>query len=442
MANLQYVGPRVVPKPYRNPDTGNAEWKSGIEYEALTMVTYLSNGYVSALPVPSSVGNPADNPDYWVESADFDAALSDLQTRVHDLELQNGNETLHTTAQTLSGAVNEIIGMIDRKYLLIGDSYSITYSSVEGWMSKLKTILGLDNTNCFMYGHSGYGFIGQQDTDQPFSTLLSNAYNDLGSATAATITDVVVLGGRNDVMNTATPAEIKTAIQNFVNQCATQFPNARLYIGMCGMYTGNDTATYTKLYNLDHLYYMSKGKNLIYIKGLQHIARMAKNLMNGDSHPNDAGNERLAANVASVLKGGNINVASEFALGITLTAAESHTNTGNVYYIQKDNGDIELLANLTVGVSDMTVVKENAYPLVVLSDAPFKGLGINTNYRHNVNVRVRYTGSGGQSYKVLPAQLVMLAGTVYLYFYEEFDYYNTIDYIMFAGVFSMPYKTI
>ena len=422
MANLQYVGPRVVPKPYRNPDTGNAEWKSDIEYEALTMVTYLSNGYVSAIPVPSSVGNPADNPDYWVESADFDAALSDLQTRVHDLEEQ-------------------VDHINDRKYLLIGDSYAIDYNSIEGWMNKFKTIMGLDSSNCFKYGHSGYGFLGQNAT-QPFSTLLTNAYNDLGDE-ASEITDVIVLGGRNDVENTSTPSDLKTAIDNFVTQCTTQFPNAKLYIGMCGMYKGTDTGTISKMYNLENLYYMSKGKNLAYIKGLQHIGRMAKNMMNDDSHPNEAGNEMIVKNVISVLKGGNVNAASEFAVGINLDVVGSHTNTGDMYYIQDNEGNIQLFSNLIVGMTGTTVVKEHATPLVELADAPFKGIGNNIHYNIDVPVRVRFVdGNNQQVYTVLPAKMCMLSGIIYLYFYSDFDYYNTIDYIMFQGAVNIPYRSI
>lgn len=422
MANLQYIGPRVVPKPYRNPDTGDASWKSGIAYEALMMVTYNGNGYVSAVPVPPSVGNPADNPDYWVESADFDAALSDLQTRVNNLE-------------------DQIDKIDDKYYLLIGDSYSINYNSVEGWMNKFETIMGLNSSNCFKYGHSGYGFLGQNG-NQMYSTLLGNAYSDLGDA-AANITDVIVLGGRNDIENNATPSELKTAIDNFVTQCATQFPNAKLYIGMCGMYKGNDTGKISKMYNLENLYYMSKGKNLAYIKGLQHIGRMAKNMMNDNDHPNDIGNEMIVKNVISILKGGSLSAASEYALGINLAVVDSHTNTGDVYYIQDNEGNIQLFANLIVGVSDITIVKEQAVGLVELTDIPLKGVGNNVHYNIDLNLRVRYLdGNNVQQYTVLPAKMCMLNGIIYVYFYGEFDYYNTIDYIMFQGAVQLPYRSV
>ena len=102
MANLQYIGARYVPKLYKNPDDGSAEWKSGVGYEALTIVTYLDDSYTSRMPVPGTIGNPSDNPDYWAKTGNFNAAL----LRVSELV---GDGTLDTNADDLVGAVNELL---------------------------------------------------------------------------------------------------------------------------------------------------------------------------------------------------------------------------------------------------------------------------------------------------------------------------------------------
>lgn len=65
MATTQYIGARYVPKIYDNPDDNTNNWKQGIEYEPLTMVSYAGGSYTSKVPVPASAPNPADAPQYW-----------------------------------------------------------------------------------------------------------------------------------------------------------------------------------------------------------------------------------------------------------------------------------------------------------------------------------------------------------------------------------------
>lgn len=65
MATTQYIGARYVPKIYDNPDDNTNNWKQGVEYEPLTMVSYSGGSYTSKVPVPASAPNPADAPQYW-----------------------------------------------------------------------------------------------------------------------------------------------------------------------------------------------------------------------------------------------------------------------------------------------------------------------------------------------------------------------------------------
>lgn len=84
MAVTQYIGARYVPKFYLNSD-GNADWRSGVEYEALTVVTWNSNSYISKKHVPAGIGNPSDNPIFWVCISNFSQQVSDLSTQVAQL---------------------------------------------------------------------------------------------------------------------------------------------------------------------------------------------------------------------------------------------------------------------------------------------------------------------------------------------------------------------
>ena len=108
MANLQYIGARYVPKFFLNPDDQSNDWKSGVLYEAFTIVTYNNDSYTSKVPVPATVGDPASNPEYWACTTKYTAALMALQTTVGNIDAFVNIAPLDTDAQTLSGGINEL----------------------------------------------------------------------------------------------------------------------------------------------------------------------------------------------------------------------------------------------------------------------------------------------------------------------------------------------
>lgn len=77
MAVKQYVGARYVPV-FADP----VEWQAGRSYEALTIVTYLNNSYTSKQPVPENIGNPYDNPLYWVVTGNYNSQVEQYRQEV------------------------------------------------------------------------------------------------------------------------------------------------------------------------------------------------------------------------------------------------------------------------------------------------------------------------------------------------------------------------
>lgn len=89
MANIrQYIGARYVFKIYENSlDPSSAEWEASTTYEPLTIVTYNNSSYASKKDVPGSVGNPANNPEYWVETGAYNGQIAALQQQIDDILL-------------------------------------------------------------------------------------------------------------------------------------------------------------------------------------------------------------------------------------------------------------------------------------------------------------------------------------------------------------------
>ena len=87
----QYVGARYVPK-FADP----VAWASGTSYEAMTVVTYNNSSYTSKVPVPATVGNPADNPDYWALTGNYNAQVE---------QYRQETETVSNNLTTLQGQI-------------------------------------------------------------------------------------------------------------------------------------------------------------------------------------------------------------------------------------------------------------------------------------------------------------------------------------------------
>ena len=66
MAVTQYIGARYVPIIFQNPDDNSNDWKAGVAYEPLTIVSYAGGSYTSKTAVPAGASNPVDAPEYWV----------------------------------------------------------------------------------------------------------------------------------------------------------------------------------------------------------------------------------------------------------------------------------------------------------------------------------------------------------------------------------------
>lgn len=106
LINRQYVGARYVPKIM-------GEWNKALQYEALSVVTYMGNSFTSKVPVPANV--EINNTDYWINTGNYNAQLE--QYRKESLETKqlanNINTDLQTFKKNQTNTNNEINTKID-----------------------------------------------------------------------------------------------------------------------------------------------------------------------------------------------------------------------------------------------------------------------------------------------------------------------------------------
>lgn len=85
LINRQYVGARYVPKIM-------GEWNKALQYEALSVVTYMGNSFTSKVPVPANV--EINNTDYWVNTGNYNVQIEEYrQEALAAKQLANNTST-------------------------------------------------------------------------------------------------------------------------------------------------------------------------------------------------------------------------------------------------------------------------------------------------------------------------------------------------------------
>lgn len=106
LINRQYVGARYVPKIM-------GEWNKALQYEALSVVTYMGNSFTSKISVPANV--EINNTDYWVNTGNYNAQVEEYRKETLEVkELANNTNTdLQTFKNNQTNTNNEFNNKID-----------------------------------------------------------------------------------------------------------------------------------------------------------------------------------------------------------------------------------------------------------------------------------------------------------------------------------------
>lgn len=106
LINRQYVGARYVPKIM-------GEWNKALQYEALSVVTYMGNSFTSKVPVPANV--EINNTDYWVNTGNYNAQVEEYRKETLEAKqlANNTNTDLQAFKKNQTNTNNEINNKID-----------------------------------------------------------------------------------------------------------------------------------------------------------------------------------------------------------------------------------------------------------------------------------------------------------------------------------------
>lgn len=242
MANIrQYIGARYVIKIYENSqDTSSAEWEQG-NFEPLVMVTWQNGSYLSKKEVPATVGNPASNPDYWVQTGFYNGQIAALQAQIdtiNNTDLPNIDAAIQTLtddkADKTTVAAIAHSRLNGRRIVILTDSYGQAPSG-ETFYDQLLAAFPefVDQDNIYMFAYGGAGFVSSGNSYE-WETLFFDSNNYQNVTDPDTITDFYVLGGCNDAGENVAQSNINANATSLLTLIKTNFPNARVYCGFIG----------------------------------------------------------------------------------------------------------------------------------------------------------------------------------------------------------------
>lgn len=272
LINRQYVGARYVPKVM-------GEWNKALQYEPLSIVSYLGNSFTSKVPVPPNID--ISNKTYWVNTGNYNAQVEAYRQETAQLENHLNNEIINRKNDTKDNI------------LWIGDSYSTNYNH------KLPNGVRdmLNAKNWYEYSKGGAGFAGAW-SGASFNDLIEQAKTELSDTQKEMIKYVYIVGGANDSSFNWT--EVKPKVISTVQNARNNFPNAQVcfIFASCAYDTYLDLFTKTRniandnyvpcifampyyylggiCYNTDNLHYSESATN--------YIISVISNLLSGSSY--------------------------------------------------------------------------------------------------------------------------------------------------------------
>lgn len=318
-----------------------------------------------------------------------------------------------TSDDTVELALQSDLSLLtDKRFVIIGDSYAEGYtpdSSVSTpWPTLFRNYMGLASSDCVVEYRGGAGFVANSQ-GKNFNDLL----NDVVVTSPATVTDVLVAGGYNDINQNIT--NIINAINTFVTNAKSKFPNAKVHIAdIAGTKSG------TGIYSLHTLpiKYMQGAINAgaSFISGTEYCLHDYYRSFSSDGvHPNQFGHSNIAYALINYFKGSSPQTVYEYtSIGISDSAFSSN-NVSSGFAGCGVNNVIEVSNKQAVGFTNSSGINmgiadgNTLYDLGALTAGCIYGNAYNTNA---ISTTVRFVNSG--TAYVAPANLVFKNGHLYI----------------------------
>lgn len=230
-----------------------------------------------------------------------------------------------------------------KKVILISDSYGVSPTAAESWEMKFLTYTRI--TNYYRFNYPGKGFY----TNGVNGIL--NGFSAEDVQDKAAITDIIVCLGANDIatVDAGNIGNLINAIVDFCDYCEANYPNAEIFIGMCGYVIygmpAAGSASIAQYLNVLAAYQLGAASgNAHYLNGVEYPLHYYPNLnMTDGIHPTYAGATALGRAIAGAWYDGSYSYKGdgEFMRLTPIAGGKIAGNTGESFcglvYIENEN---------------------------------------------------------------------------------------------------------
>lgn len=352
------------------------------------------------------------------------AKVASDELKISALETQNGNTPLTTSAQTISGAINELKGRNDttdtelsnidlslsninsllnpivlssRKFLFVGDSYIAAHSNtcVEYACAKL--------------GITNYENISVVGAAMSFDSLAGSFKGQLvnydGSMARDAITDIFVIGGLNDAVQPANytgAGAIISGMEEFVDYANQEYPNANITICFAGCAKENANLDGREFINRSwaRLAYsrFSQSRKVKLHTELCYCLAMPSALGSDGMHPSEGGQRIMSNALVNYILGNDYRA-------ITPYQPYVFTGTVNAARALFDGDNVTLSINSQI-LFDLSDGSYDGYSQIEIATLD----GIYVNRPVNIPASLMISNTGGGSHYPCPNGRLVLDG--------------------------------
>ena len=178
--------------------------------------------------------------------------------------------------------------------ILIGDSYGEGFDGYythyeEGWCDVLADLLGMEKAYIHREGGSGFTRKG----DGGYGTTFLEALQSMEVSDPSMVNYIIVEGGYNDHVTDL--QEVKEAVDAFIAEAKSMYPNAKIVIGMNG-WNKKDFDVQRKISPLVSVYKQACSENgAYYVSDIEYVGRYASTTFYPDGvHVHPSANRAIA----------------------------------------------------------------------------------------------------------------------------------------------------
>lgn len=268
----------------------------------------------------------------------------------------------------------QIDSINNRNFLFIGDSYGVhTQERGTSWIEYTIQKLGLTlNENAFISAEGSCGFLGDPNlSNKTFLRKLQEAANNIDDPTI--ITDIIIGGGVND--STYTPTVITTAIETFMTNAKTLFPNATVSLGMISW--SNKKQYLNTFEKITMCYQNIRNYGGVYIPDSEFCWHFS-NYLYDNVHPTENASELISQCIVNYIKCGSGSMAyGMFAAG-TITGENGFTLSSSYVNSSQKGNIIQIILNIVGTHTGLSYTCNNTwFKVASLTNVWLTGGGLN-----------------------------------------------------------------